>query len=191
MSNKLDKKDVETLYTTLIKHKKKLLEIDEKINSQIGNLITLTIEAKDTTELTEALFYNSFNNTLPILKLAVYKNRITRIEEMILRFCTFQYSTSICGYEQFQAILSQNSTHFKLGEKLEIYAGIGAFSRTASPKVFINDEEIKLNTAGVTEYKTKVSQQKGTYKKKVKIEYIKPNGTAGSVEKEIIYTVDE
>ena len=72
-----------------------------------------------------------------------------------------------------------------------ITAGVGAFSTAASPKIFVNDKEIQLNSDGVAEYKTKVPNEIGTYKKQVKIEYIKPDGTRGSVEKEIIYTVDE
>ena len=188
----LDATEIKTLYTNLITYKRKVLQIDERIAADIGMVISLTNNKKDSTEITESIFNTSFDKLNSSIILAILKNRIVTIKEMLIEYCSFNAKPGcLLHFESFQAIASQNSTKFKPAETLQITAGVGAFSTAASPKIFVNDKEIQLNSDGVAEYKTKVPNEIGTYKKQVKIEYIKPDGTRGSVEKEIIYTVDE
>ncbi|MEJ7684300.1 MAG: GldM family protein [Segetibacter sp.] len=74
------------------------------------------------------------------------------------------------------------------GQELVITAGVGAFSKSARPSISIDGAGMPLNPQGVAEYKTTVGGP-GSYSKKVRITFIKPDGTPGSLEKEVPYTV--
>lgn len=91
-------------------------------------------------------------------------------------------------YDKFQAIASQSSQYLMPGQELVITGGVGAFNSKAQPSVSVDGANVPINADGVGEYKTVVSSP-GTFSKKVKISFIKPDGKSDFVEKEIKYTV--
>lgn len=91
-------------------------------------------------------------------------------------------------FDKFDAIVSPNATYLMPGDELEIKAGIGAFSSAAQPKVYINGSSTPVGAEGVADWKTKVSST-GTVN--VKIEFAKPDGSIGTVTKEVKYTVGQ
>ncbi len=184
-SKRIDEKEANILFGNMTRYKQKLLLIDESITTEFRSMI----DVNDSIELS---FIKSFTNSNSISKLAVYKNKVVRIKEMLIEYCSKMDGVLICGMiDHFSFIATQNSTHFKPNETLEIKAGVGTFSKAANPKISVNNNDVKVNDEGVAEYKTKVSNEKGTYKKLVKIQFAKPDGTISTVEKEMIYTVDE
>jgi len=190
-SRKLNEGDLKKLYNKLIIYKQKIQLLDSVMYKDLSKDIQITTELQNADEQTEIEFCKSFNISSQLLNLAIYKNRIIKIKAALLEYCNMQTTYTVCSFDSFQAIASQNSTHFKPNETLEITAGIGAFSKSAMPLITVDGKPILLNADGVAEYKTKVADKKGKFSKLVKIEYRKPDGTAGSAEKEIIYTVDE
>jgi hypothetical protein len=190
-SETIEKSLIEKLYNDLILYKHKLLQIDERIAEELGTVISMTNNKKDSSEMTTSEFCSSFNKSNSFIKTALLKNKVEIIKENVIEYCSLKVVVCILQFEVFQAIASQNSTHFKPNETLEITAGIGAFSKAAMPIITVDGKPILLNADGVAEYKTKVTDKKGKFSKLVKIEYRQPDGTAGSAEKEIIYTVDE
>jgi gliding motility-associated protein GldM len=89
-------------------------------------------------------------------------------------------------FDKFEPLVGTNATYLMPGDELEVTAGIGAFSAAAQPKVYINGSLQPLNAEGTADYKTKVSST-GTVN--VKIEYTKPDGTSGTIDKAVKYTV--
>ena len=74
------------------------------------------------------------------------------------------------------------------GQEVRITAGVGAFSKAAAPNITIDGSNVALNAEGVAELKFNAGGT-GAYSKKVVINYLKPDGTRGTTEKEIKYTV--
>ena len=91
-------------------------------------------------------------------------------------------------FDKFEPLVGTNATYLMPGDELEVTAGIGAFSAAAQPKVYINGSLQPLNAEGTADYKTKVSAT-GTVN--VKIEYTKPDGSTGTIDKAVKYTVGQ
>jgi len=192
VSSKLNEQDLKKLYKELINYKRKMQLLDSAMYNDLSKNIQITTEVKNAEEQTEIEFCKSFNTSSQLLNLAICKNRIIIIKEALIEYCDAKTIYHNCwSYDSFQAITAQNSTHFRPYETLEIRAGVGAFSKAAMPLITIDGKPILLNNEGVAEYKTKVAGKKGKFSKLLKIEYRKPDGTAGAIEREITYTVDE
>ncbi len=191
VSSKLTEQDLKKLHKELINYKQKMQQLDSDMYNDLSKNIQITTEVKNSKEQTEIEFCKSFNTSSQLLNLEICKNRIMKIKAFLIEYCDVQTTSTSFTFDSFQAIAAQNSTHFRPYETLEITAGIGVFSKTQMPLITVDGKPILLNAEGVAEYKTKVSGEKGKFSKLVKIEYRKPDGTSGSVEKEIIYTVDE
>jgi uncharacterized protein YlzI (FlbEa/FlbD family) len=188
----IEKEDSEMLLESLIEYKQKISLIDKETTIYISNFLSLIYDSATSIEITKKIFYKSFTNSNSLTKLAIFKNRIEISKEMAIEFCSQHYTYHTIIYDDFfRAIAYQNSIHFKPKELLQITAGIGAFTNDVNGKVKINGKEIKLNDEGVAEFRETVPSKTGTYHKTISLQYTKPDGTICSVEKEIIYTVDE
>lgn len=185
-------KEREILYNYLISYKQKILAVDDRIKTEFGTVITLTHNKKDSVELTINEFNSNFSLSNSFIQIAMLKNRIEMIKEMVVEYFSQRYCVLNMIYDDsFRAIAYQNSTHFKPKETLQITAGIGAFTNDINGKVKIDGKEVKLNDEGIAEFTEAVPKKSGVYHKKILLQYTKPDGTIATAEKEIIYTVDE
>ncbi len=120
--------------------------------------------------------------------LSKFQNDIKNSESQIVDYCFKKVGEVVLEYDQFQAIASQSSEYLMPGQEMTITGGVGAFSKSAAPSVTIDGSSVPLNAQGVAERKFTV-EGPGSYSKKVRITFKKPDGTDGSLEKEIKYTV--
>ena len=88
-------------------------------------------------------------------------------------------------------MIGQNSKHFKSGDKLEITAGVGAYSVASQPKIDIDNKDISVNDMGYAEFKKEISNNPGKYSLPVNITYYAPDGTLKRSTYEIEYFVDQ
>jgi gliding motility-associated protein GldM len=123
-----------------------------------------------------------------ITMISKFQNDVKNSEAQLIDFCLKQVGAVEVVYDNFQAIASQSSEYLMPGQELKITAGIGAFSKSAAPNVTIDGAGVALNAEGVAEQKLTVGGP-GAYSKKVVISFKKPDGTTGTVEREIKYTV--
>jgi gliding motility-associated protein GldM len=120
--------------------------------------------------------------------LSKFQNDVRNSEAQVVDYCHRQIGSVELVYDEFQAFAGTNSQYLMPGQELVITAGVGAFSKSARPTISIDGSGMALNPQGVAEYKTTVGGP-GTYSKKVRISFIKPDGTPGLLEKEVPYTV--
>lgn len=184
-------KSTQKLYNKLIEYKNNLVELNPRIKEDLNSVLQITQTRKDTAELAFSEFDKQHSKQNAKLFNAILINKVMRFRNYVVEYCNINTTINYCGYDHFQAIAVQNSTHFKPNEKLKITAGIGVFSSNAQPIVKVDSKTVKLNTEGVAEYETKVADKPGTYSKLVTIEFTKPDGTRSTIEKQIKYTVDE
>lgn len=135
-----------------------------------------------------AAYFRMTPTVAAITMLSKFQNDVKNSESQIVDFCLKQVSEVVLEYDQFQAIASQSSEYLMPDQEMTITGGVGAFSKAAAPNVSVDGAGVPLNAQGVAEYKFKVGGP-GTYSKKVRITFKKPDGTDGSVEKELKYTV--
>jgi hypothetical protein len=191
----LNSQEAKELYNKLIKLKVYLFLVDSSIRSVFEKKIIFFSRSFDTTANQLDNFYSTFfKNTSHAASLAVlnrFQNNIKIIENEILYFCFINIgSTDGAGlFDQFSAIVIQNSTILKPGQFLEISAGVGELSVVTSPQFVINRKIIKPNEIGLGVYKIKVPVESGNYSIPVAILYTDQNGVKQTVTKTIDYTV--
>ena len=79
-------------------------------------------------------------------------------------------------YETFSTIVGQNAKVLKGGDSLEITAGVGKFSRKASPTIIVNGDSIRVDRHGIGIHKIKTPKRSGDYTLPVVIEFTDEGG---------------
>ncbi len=189
---KFSEEDAKELYRNLVKYRTQILTIDKMINNEFENLINTILETQDSVKFSETQFQEYINNSNTSSKLCIYTNKIFQIQEAIIAFCSKQYSTETCAFDNLVPIITQNSKHFKSNEILEVEAGVGGYSGDAIRNISVNNKEIKLQPDGVAIYKKIVPAKPGKYNIIVKLNYFnKFIGKPETKEIKVYYTVDE
>lgn len=120
--------------------------------------------------------------------LSKFQNDVKNSEAQMVDYFLKKVGEVVLEYDQFQAIASQSSEYLMPGQELTITGGVGAFSKAAAPVITIDGANVPLNSEGVGERKFNV-EGPGSYVKKIKISFKKPDGTTEVRDKEIKYTV--
>ena len=123
--------------------------------------------------------------------------RLTQIQNDVLRsgFLIAQALSENIAYgcnlvsNKFEALAGINSMVFAAGDTAEITAGLGSFTTTGNPIIYINGQQQQLDANGVAFYRKKVGkEEKG--KIPVVITFTNPHtGEKTSVQKQISYIV--
>jgi gliding motility-associated protein GldM len=153
--------------------------------------LDLSIPKSQTGELSQTWTSAYFHMTPTIASLTIlskFQNDVKNSESQVVDFFLKQVGTVKVVFDEFQAFAGTNSTYLMPGDELEITAGVGAFSKAAKPDVYINGAKQPLNNEGVAVYKTNVSGA-GDRSVAIKIDYTKPDGNIGTVNKIVKYTV--
>ena len=180
-------------YAKLVAFKQQLLDIDPGIKADVGpNLpLDLSIPKSNNTASNNDWAYGYFHMTPSVASITIlskFQNDIKNSEAQVVEYCHKEIGEVEIIYDAFQAFAQSNTQYIMPGEELVITSGIGAFSKAAKPSISIDGANVPLKEDGSAEYKMKVGGA-GNYSKKVKISFLKPDGTTSTVEKEVKYTV--
>jgi hypothetical protein len=192
----INSEKIKELFTRLLKYKEDILNIDSSIRYDFDNSLILISKSFDSSVQAEKSFGNKFfknsNSSAISSMLTKLQNSIKVIENKTIAYC-YQKIGSTDGdgfFDFYSSIVGQSSSYVKGGEKIEIMAGVGAFSRMAMPKININGKLIKLGDEGFAAYKFKTSSKPGKYKVPVKIVFFNPTtGKEEIHEVNVKYTV--
>lgn len=181
------------LFAKLENFKSRLLAIDPSIKTDIGpNLpLDLTVPPSNNEASKGDWSFAYFHMTPTIAGITIlskFQNDIRNSEAQVVEYCHKKIGEVEIVYDAFQAFAGTNSQYLMPGEELVITAGVGAFSKAAKPSITIDGASIPIREDGSAEYKTNVSSS-GSNTKKVRISFLKPDGTTATVEKEVKYTV--
>jgi gliding motility-associated protein GldM len=180
------------LYQKLEAYKANLFAIDKSIRDEFAKTLPMDLStpksANEGNRTWEAAYFRMTPTIASITMLSKFQNDVRNSEAQVVDYCHRQIGSVELVYDEFQAFAGTNSQYLMPGQELVITAGVGAFSKSARPTVSIDGSGMALNPQGVAEYKTTVGGP-GTYSKKVRISFIKPDGTPGILEKEVQYTV--
>jgi len=187
-----EKGEGEKLRQKLTDFKKALLGIDPAIAKEFGNSLPIDLsmpKVQDKTNNTWSAAYFRMTPTIAAVTiLSKFQNDVKNSESQVVEYCHKQIGQVQVIYDQFSAFAGQSSQYLMPGQELQITAGVGAFSAAAKPTVVIDGTTVPLNADGAAIYKTTVSSP-GSYTKKVHITFTKPDGTQGSKDVDVNYTV--
>lgn len=181
------------LYAKLQSFKERLLAIDPSIKTDVGPGLPLDLAIPPSTN--EAAkkdwsfaYFHMTPSIAGITILSKFQNDIRNSEAQVVEYCHKKVGEVVLIYDEFQAFAGTNSQYLMPGEELIITAGVGAFSKAARPNITVDGASVAIKPDGSAEYKTTVSNS-GANTKKVRISFLKPDGTTSTVEKEVKYTV--
>ena len=80
--------------------------------------------------------------------LSKFQNDIKTAENKVVAFCHNKVGTVEVVFDSYAAIVGQNSNYLMPGQKLEIKAGVGAFSKAAKPTISIGGAVVPLGEEG-------------------------------------------
>ncbi len=180
------------LFDKLKKYKEDLLAIDPDVAKEIGPTLPLDLTPPPTKNnaVKDDMAYLYFHMTPTIAAITIlskFQNDIKNSEAQVVEYCHKEIGEVELIYDRFDALVGTNSQYLMPGEELIITAGIGAFSKAATPEISIDGANIAVKD-GTAEYKSIVSGS-GPAIKRVSISFTKPDGTKARVDKEIRYTV--
>jgi hypothetical protein len=163
------------LHEKLALYKKDLNAIleggDSSFQQHIKSLISITGADMITQEnsFTEKYFNTSVLGAITMLN--KIENDIRGTENKLTMVCNEQAVYNFCGFNSYSPIISQNTKITKPGDKMQILAGVGAFSTEAKPVITIAGKEIPLTAMGYSQYDFKASSKPGTNRIPVRIKY--------------------
>ena len=119
--------------------------------------------------------------------LSKFQNDVKNSESQVVDYYLSQVGSVKVVFDAFEPLIGTNATYLMPGQELQITAGIGAFSKSATPTITIGGTTPPL-TNGTAVYKTTVNGA-GEKTVHVSIKYTKPDGSSDVLNRDIKYTV--
>jgi len=125
--------------------------------------------------------------------LSTLQNEVLTLERRLVDFCRSKVRGRDHGMygEVFAPLVAMSSSYVKVGDEIEITAGLGAISRMSKPEITINGVKVPVGDAGLAIYNLKTKKTAGKYVVPVVIKYIDADGSTKEVTRQVKYRVVE
>lgn len=191
----IEKGEGKKLLGMLDKYKKDVLGIDKSIDSAFHNSLPINLEKPVTSNKAGKTWEGAYFHMVPTVAgltiLSKFQNDVKTSENNIVQFCHNKVGEVTVRYDQFAAFAATNSSYVMPGDEFTITAGIGAFSKAALPKVFIDGVETPLGDKGAAEKTMKASASLGKHTVQVNIKFKDQDGIEKEEKRTIEYTVGQ
>ena len=185
------------LYQLLTKYKAQILQDPALAKEFEGKLpLDLSVPASQegitpSGDISKNWTVNYFNMTPTVAAVTIlskFQNDIKNSENNLITYCHDQIGAVEVRYDKTGVIAGANATYLMPGDKLSIYAGVGAFSSAAHPTITINGQTIDVDKDGKA---TKDITVGGSGSQTIRIggSYKDQDGKSIPINQEIKYTV--
>jgi gliding motility-associated protein GldM len=146
------------LLKRLTEYRSKILTgIDPKIDSAFSKTLpidlTIPVGRNKASKTWEGAYFHMVPTVAALTILSKFQNDVKTTENRVITFCHEQVGKVEIIFDAFEAIVGQNTNYLMPGQDLEITAGLGAFSKSKLPDVFIGGAKIGLNEKGMAVHK--------------------------------------
>lgn len=183
------------LYKKLQSLKEGLFALDSSVVEEFALTLPIDLNVPKTHSIGnhswEAAYFRMTPTIAALTILSKFQNDIRNAEAHVVELFHKKVGEVKIKYDQFKAIANASASYVMPGEEIIINAGVGAFSSAAKPSVTIDGAGAQALPDGSYEYKFSAPTAAGEYTKKVRISFIKPDGTIATVDKDIKYTVGQ
>jgi hypothetical protein len=171
-----------TLFDSLEVFKTYILNIDPLIKEEFHNKIILTDSGK-------YFDYEILDGNSGSAILSYFQNNVVMSANKVISFCDEQVVDNSFYFTTFSAVVGQSSKYVRPSDEVEIFAGVGSFSRRTNPIVRVRGEEVPLSEDATAQYKFSAPNQIGKHQIPVEIEYSDQDGKRQIIYKTVEYTV--
>jgi gliding motility-associated protein GldM len=183
------------LFKKLSDFKAALFGLDSAVVEELGKSLPIDLSMPKTKTLGnntwEAAYFRMTPTIAALTILSKFQNDIRNTEAQVVELFHKKVGEVKIKYDQFKAIANASASYVMPNEEIVINAGVGAFSSAAKPSVSIDGAGAQALPDGSYEYKFNAPTAAGEYTKKVRISFVKPDGTTATVDKDIKYTVGQ
>jgi gliding motility-associated protein GldM len=117
-----------------------------------------------------------------------FQNDIKNSEYQVVSYCHTKIGEVKVRFDKFGFVGGLSSSYLMPGEKLEVYAGLGAMSSASQPQITINGRPAPIGADGMATMDMAAGGT-GSGKAHVVVRYKDQNGVDKVVEKDLPYTV--
>jgi gliding motility-associated protein GldM len=169
--------------------------LDAETKKQFENSIQLNLEppkVQDKSNKTwDAAYFHMVPAVASVTILSKFQNDVKTTENRATAFFHQQVGHVVVRFTQFDAIIGQNSNYLMPGQRLEIKAGVGAFSPQAKPTISIGGQSQQIGDSGFVKYETMVPAGIGTRSIPVHITYQDQDGNTKVIDRVVNYTIGQ
>ena len=136
----------------------------------------------------EAAYFHMVPTIAALTILSKFQNDVKTEENKVVTFCHEQVGKVEFRFNQYEAIVGQNSNVLLAGQELEIHAGLAAMNSDQKPIVTIGGATVPVDDKGLAVWKQKVGS---SGKIPVKVSYRDQEGQLKDKIVEVEYTVGQ
>jgi len=183
------------LYQMLGDYKKNILAIDPAIAQEFANKLPINLEIpKSQSGNTKMDFTTAYFHMTPAVAamtiLSKFQNDVKNSENQVVTWCHNQIEAVKVRFDKFGFVGGLSSSYLMPGEKMSVYAGLGATSSGAAPTILINGRPANVGGDGIATSDFSVGGT-GTSKVHVVIKYKDQDNLDKEIVKDLEYTVGQ
>ncbi|MHA4843792.1 type IX secretion system motor protein PorM/GldM [Flavitalea antarctica] len=182
----------EKLYKKLEQYRKDILAIDPEIGKEFANRLPIDLSVPVAQDGTKKSWTESYFHMTPAIAamtiLNKFQNDIKNSEYQVVSYCHTKIGEVKVRFDKFGFVGGLSSSYLMPGEKLEVYAGLGAMSSASQPQITINGRPAPIGADGMATMDMAAGGT-GSGKAHVVVRYKDQNGVDKVIEKDLPYTV--
>ena len=188
-----NEKEGEKLEKELTQLKAEMLNVDPEIKAEFASKlpIDLSYPESKTGNKSNSWTTSYFHMTPGIAAVTIlnkFQNDIRASENQIVTFCHNKIGEVVVRFDKLGFVGGLSSSYLMPGEKLTVYAALGATSSGSAPQISINGKPVALNADGIAETDFAVG---GSGAANVVINYKDQAGVLKTITKKLEYTVGQ
>jgi hypothetical protein len=138
------------------------------------------------------LVKQGINTRNPLLALAMLnklQNDVLIKENSLLAYCNKNATPLVPVVTTLQPLAVLDRSYVKAGQRIEVTAGISAFTGSPETIIKINGVVIPISNDGMAAYRFTATGKPGRYKVPLVIECVVPDGMRSTIQKQLEYTI--
>ncbi len=180
------------LLAKLTQYKKDILAVDPEIAKSFDKSLPVHLEKPKTknkgNNTWEAAYFRMVPTVAALTILSKFQNDVKTSENKVITFCHEQVGKVSFRFNQYEAIVGQNSNVLLAGQELEIHAGLAAMNSDQKPTVTVNGANVPLDAQGLAVWKQRVNSSGRVL---VKVTYRDQDGNLKDKTVPVEYTVGQ
>ncbi|HET6766194.1 MAG TPA: gliding motility protein GldM [Chitinophagaceae bacterium] len=149
------------LLAKLTQYKKDILAVDPEIAKSFDKSLPVHLERPKTknkgNNTWEAAYFRMVPTVAALTILSKFQNDVKTSENKVITFCHEQVGKVSFRFNQYEAIVGQNSSVLLAGQELEIHAGLAAMNSDQKPTVTIGGANVPVDAQGLAVWKQRVN----------------------------------